>query len=499
MQQPIPIDVPFPLGGVNKATGYTDQPQGTMPAALNVWPLEYPGGRRHGGVRPGLTSSGFPGADPYNWCKVSWPSGDGIAVATENGTYVTTNGSTWNLRIATAPSSDFATCTSLNSVLFQSYLGASSIKYYDLEAGSGGDVTASAGTVPTKCGIVYARGGRLFAAGDEDNPHVLYASAVNDYTDWDYSIPDEGAAWKSSGTTGHINRPIVGAIEHGNGCFLIGHTDAITIIRGDPQIGGSGAIELLDNFAGPVMQSAWCKTGADDTVVLTREELSLIKSGCGTPRITMSRYKLPDELAAVDPGNGDRASVAYDGRWNGVFIFIARNNGEDYDYSQFFFDIGGEGFWPMEFTAGEFTLGVTMEKVLSQTRGSVIALKNGAGKYFDTESTESIDSYAWVPIPIGGPITDGQLTRLTAILAEDSDPVDYDLYFGMSFHEAYNSTARRSGTWERAGLNYSIHPRGSGNACYAKLSGSGTDRWSVERLLGEVHPVSARRVLKNAP
>jgi hypothetical protein len=505
--EPNPINVPFPLGGVNKATGYTDQPQGTMPAALNVWPLQYPGGRRHGGVRPGLTSSGFPGATPYNWCKASWPSGDGIAVVTSAGTYVTEDGATWNLRIGTAPGSNFSTCTVLNSLLFQSSIDNAAVRVYDLEAGgSASDLEVDTyedlspkGEVPENCGLIYARGGRIYMAGDASSPQVLYASAINDPYDWDYSAPDEGAAWKSAGTTGHINKPIVALLEHGNGCFLVGHTDAITIIRGDPQIGGTGAIEQIDAFAGPVMQSAWCKTGNDDTVILTREELSIMRSGCGTPRVTLSRFKLPDELAAVDPANGDTASVAYDGRWGGIFIFVRRNNGEDYDYSQFYFDLAGEGFWPMEFSVGEFHLGVTMEKVLSQTRGSVIALKNGGGRYFDTTSTESISSYAWVPIEIGGPTVDGMLTRLTAVLAEDSDPVDYDIYGGMSFHEAFNSSSRRSGTWSRAGLNYSIHPRVGQNAIYVRLSGSGTDRWSVDRLLGEFFPVSGRRVTKDAP
>lgn len=507
MADPNPFELGFPLGGVNKATAFASQPEGTTPSSLNVWPYHYPDGRLRGGTRPGLTSAGFPSADPYNWCHASWVGDSGIAVTSSAGTYVTSNGSTWNLRIATAPSSDFSSCAVLNGVLYQASSEKTKIRQRNLSTlAVEGDLNVTnytdgspKGSVPTNCGLVLAQGGRLFLGGDKNNPQILYVCAVNDTTDWDVSSDDEGAAWASSGVAGAINRPIVGLLSHGNGCVLVGHLDAITVVRGDPRVGG--AIEEIDQYAGPVMNTAWCKTGDDQTAILTREELSLMAPGCGSPRITISRFKLPHDLAAVNPSGGDTASVAYDGRFGGLIILVRRQVAEaSFEFSQFFFDLAGKGFSPMAFASGEFRVGVTFSKGMTRTRGSSIILKNNGGSYFNTASTESIASHVFIgPIRMGNAVLDGILSRIAFELSEDSDPVDFEIYAGSSAQEAYNSTARYSGRLTRKGLSYSFHPRLVGQVAWVKLFETGTSRWAIERAVGETYPKSRRRVRYDAP
>lgn len=507
MADPNPFEFGFPVGGVNKATALADQPNETTPSSLNVWPYDYPDGRMRGGVRPGLTSAGFPGADPYNWCPVTWTGGDGVAVTTSSGTYVTENGSTWNLRINTNPSigsTGIASCGVLNGILYQASSTSATIRTYPLAGGSASTLAATAGTVPTNCGLAIGHMGRLFLAGGflpsdpTINGNTLFASAVNDPTNWDVSNPDEGAAWASSGSSGQIGRTIIALLSHGNGCLLLGHLDAMTVVRGDPQIGGD--IVEVDSFAGPVMNSAWCKLGDDSTAILTREELAIMPPGCGAPKTTLSRYKLPHDLAAVNPAGGDTAALAYDGRWNGLMIFIRRKVSEvEFSYSQFYFDLAHKGFSPMEFTSGEFRLGVTLSKALTRTRGSVIALKNGGGSYFDTNSSENINSHVVIgPIRMGNAILDGILTRIAFELSEDSDPVNFQIYGGSSAQEALNGPVRYSGTLTRKGLSYSFHPRIVGQVAWVKLYATGTARWAIERVVGESYPKSRRRVRYDA-
>lgn len=510
MAEPIPFEFGFPLGGVVKSTAVANQPQNTTPSALNVWPYYYPDGRYMGGTRPGLTSAGFPGATPYGWCPASWVGGNGIAVVTSAGTYVTDDGSTWNLRIATPPSSDFCSCTVMNGVLYQSSSDLTAIRKYPLAGGSPTNLAVSnydngtpKGAVPQFCGLVHAHGGAIYAGGQATNPQILYRCAINDPTDWDASRGDEGSAWNSAGVSGQINRPIVGLLTHGNGCLLVGHVDGMTAVRGDPQLGG--AVEEIDQYAGPIMNSAWCKTGDDSTAILTREELNFMAPGCGSPRISMSRFKLPSELAAVNPGAGDTASLAYDGRWNGLFIFIRRKLSEvDFEFSQFFFDLAGKGFYPMAFASGQFRLGVTFTKAISSTRGACIALKSGGGSYFDTDSTENIDSHVVIgPIPLGNAILDGILSRIAFVLHSDSDPVKFEIYAGSSEQEALNGPRRYphdgAGTLTRRGLSYSHHPRLTDHSAWVKLSSTGTNRWAIEKVVGESYPKRRRRVMRDAP
>jgi len=512
MPEPIPIDLAFPTAGLVKSTGFAGQLQNTTASCLNVWPYHYPGGRVRGGTRPGRnTGVTWGGGKPLNWISASWVGGHGMAVCGENGSYTSINGTTWTQQIAQGTAgSDFASCAILNNELFQVSSADENVYYKNLATGVSGVLVADPnsdgigkkGSVPKNCGIVHQHRGAIYMAGDVNNPQVLYRCALNDPRDWDTARPIEGAAWSSAGRSGQINRPIVAMITHGNGCMLVGHVDAITAVRGDPQIGGGGSIEELVQFSGPIMQSAWCKTASDHTVMLTRESLTIMSPGCGSPPITASRYKLPAELTAIDPGAGDTVSVAYDGRWNGIVILVTRYiDGINDEYSQFFYDLAGEGFWPMDFSVGQYRLAVSTPVLSSDTTGASVMLKSGSGAYFDTDSVESFSSHVYLgPVPLGNANNDGTLTSLEATLAEDSDPVDFEVYTGGSAQEAFNSaTPKYSGTWSRQGYNYSSHVRARGNAAYIKLSGTTTDRWHIEQVSGEAYPVSRRRVMNDAP
>lgn len=48
------MDFRFPLGGLNVSTGYTNQPPGTTPVAINVRGFDAGTNRARGGTRPGL-------------------------------------------------------------------------------------------------------------------------------------------------------------------------------------------------------------------------------------------------------------------------------------------------------------------------------------------------------------------------------------------------------------------------------------------------------------
>jgi len=53
-----PIEIPFPIMGVNKGRAVFAQPFGTSPEMLNVRPRDVLDGRARGGQRPGLDKWG---------------------------------------------------------------------------------------------------------------------------------------------------------------------------------------------------------------------------------------------------------------------------------------------------------------------------------------------------------------------------------------------------------------------------------------------------------
>jgi hypothetical protein len=508
MAEPIAINVGFPLGGINKSTGFYNQAPQTTPSCLNVWPYQWSSGRARGGVRPGLTSTGGgPSGTPYNWCPISWDGGYGVAVVTANGTYVSTNGSTWTQRIS-APGATFATCAVYNNILYQASTASALVKTYNLKTGIAGTLSAAddaegnpKGEAPKNCGLVCADAGRLIFAGSTEDPHLILMSRVDDARDWRYTDTDSGAAHSSAGDTGSINKPIIALLAHGNDCLLVGHVDGLSVIIGANR--GGGEVIKTDQQIGPLMQSAWCKIASDHTVMMTRQGLYALPGGCARDlSLQLISDQLPNDLVGIDPGPAslDTCSLTYDGRYHGIHIYVDRGgSGTDAHY---FFDLKNRAFFPMSFATGTLKLGCVLPGISSATKSGLIALQSGSAYQFDTASSESITSHCYYgPIALGSPLTEGIITELSATLAESASGTEavYQasarVHVGQSPQEAFNSPSRTItlSPWTKKGFNFWQHPRGRGVAAYVEVYGSGSNRWCVEEIVGTAYQKAKRR------
>lgn len=530
--QHTPFKVGFPVGGVNRATSYEAQPEGTTPAAENVWPYHYPGGRVMGGSRPPAYTCDYNGGDPIHWCRAVWGGkptsggaavrGNGVAILASGGVYICQVGASstrpysWTAGpVLTGKSfSSASSCTVMNNVLYVADEHKASIWSYDLvnhvtveltpDSYTDGDLAGTTkGVVPKNCSCICQHSGALYAAGSmaggEEMPYILYRSAVNDPRNWDYSDPGEGGAFASSGVSGSITEPIIALFDHGYGCLFVCHENSMSVVRGDPKLGGS--IISISDFSGPVSKTAICKSASDFTFFLTKEELCAVSPGCGSAPMSMSRYKLPADLAGLEISGGDRASVAYEGRFGGLIILTKRvSTADEVEYGQFFFDLGSQGFWPMSFGTTKYTMAATFAQGQLYNRGTALLLKTSAGKSFDTEKTETITSYVWIgPIPLGDGTIDGMLTKITASLGENSAAVSYDVYVAESAQEAFNSSPVYSGSWDRAGRNEYALVHGRGQTAYVKVSYTGSELWAIESLMGEVAHVASAKVWHDDP
>lgn len=463
----------------------SSQPYATGRAS-NVVGRDPQTGRRRCGVRPGLTAftSGVTGA-PYNWCPVSYVNSGtkiGVSVVTANGAFVW-NGASWSEHITTAPGTDFSTVACYLQQLYMARGGDTLIRQsLTGAAGAGATITPSAGTVPTNCGIVCAHGDRLFVAGDTSNPHVVYACKIADPTDWDYSVTnDDSAAWVSSGPTGGaISEPVTALLEHTRDCLLIGCTDSTYVIRGNPI---TGETVIISHEVGPLMQSAWCHDSQGTCYIFTRDGLYMMPPGCGDFLKSVSRESLPDELVAVNPGAGDKVSIAYDHRWRGLHIYVTYGGSETDVY--YFFDLQDLAWWPMAFASNAPVLGVPIKRSMTTEKSGLVAFTSaGAGFQFDRDSTESIAAELWLgPIMLGPDGYEGIFHSLTARISElnSGGEVPWEIYVGDSPEEAFFSTAAFTGdAWDVEGLNCWQHVRSRGNAAYVRLFTTDQQRWAFE-------------------
>jgi hypothetical protein len=505
MPSPQPTRLPFPVGGVVRGVALADQPQQTTPHALNVWPSQPSSGRLRGGTRPSLVALGAGPGTPYHWCDLAWKGSQtgqstfvnrGIAVVGANGTYTTTNG-TWTNRIATDPGGDFASVAAFQQTLFQASHTLQRIYYYDMAAGTSGDLTtdATAGTPPEYAGVICANGGRLWVAGIKNEPHVVRGCKIGDFLDWDDSSPAGSSAFS---TTGSGNSTIGEAVcvlhAHNHDCTLVGGPTSLYVARGNPS-GTSGNIYVISRGMGPISMAAI--TSAGDGVnggsyMLTQMGPYVVPPGCGEGMQPLGLPNIPDELVGVNPANGDYAAVGYDQRWRMVHFYVVWASGEK---AYWCYQIESKSWWQIS-TSLTLRLAAQLPGIGSADVATVVPMTSGGQAYkFDRSSTgESIDSDFDYLIPLAGPGDEGLLTSLNIELAEDSSDVDYAVYPGASLQQAANATTPLvTGKFDRQGLNIIRRCRIRGSAARVNLSASGNDRLSIESLLPQIAVVSARR------
>jgi hypothetical protein len=128
-----PFSLGFPLGGIDKSTGYDDQPGGTTPSCLNVWPFN--------GARVGPAAGSGPvslllvavhRALRLNWCVASWDGGYAWRVTTSSGTYVTTNGQHGISESAPHLAAHSLLGVVYNNILYQASAGDQFVRTCDL-------------------------------------------------------------------------------------------------------------------------------------------------------------------------------------------------------------------------------------------------------------------------------------------------------------------------------------------------------------------------------
>lgn len=368
-------------------------------------------------------------------------------------------------------------------------------KVYDPAAGAlsiWSDTTGVAGAaVPSGCKIVALYRDRLILAGDSQAPHVLYMSRQGDGHDFNFGADDDdvGRAMPLQTTeAGRPGEPITAIIPYIEDYVIVGATNSIWIIRGDPAEGGSKLTRLTDK-AGIVSETAWCFGPLGELYILSTDGLYFIPPGGGPPQ-SLSKEKLPRELIRLSASLYS-ISMAYSSTGRGVHIYLSGE--EARQERHWWFDFETKSFWPWTFQSAHDPMCSEVYAPSANADATEAAVlmgcRDGYIRRFDdtaeNDDGSEIPSYVlYGPIFLGDRYREGMLLELIGVTAEKSGEVDWEVFVGKTPEDALRLETFACGTWDKAGLNFKARPRARGGAFFLGISNNVANRaWALESVL----------------
>lgn len=404
------------------------------------------------------------------------------------GVYLVTNAVADKITISPAASKD---ASGLNFSVIRSPkvldLASNTISVWNTET------PATDGWIPLGCPLIARFAGRIYLAGEATNPHVWYASKEGDPTSWYYAGSDDTDAYAGTTSSEGVIASAITSLLPINEDILIA-TTADEVWRFPPNLRVAGAIVNLSQEVGCISDDACAVTPAGQFLFLSRQGLYVVDPTAGAFQTyaaqPFSRRQIPDDLITVNQENF-WISMAYDGEYDVIHLYMTPKG-------------AGPGIhWSVELETGaiiqEILPGDYQPCVVGQSCGGTFILggMDGYLRKYDRDATDDdgveVTSEVVIgPFKIGSSSQTGVITAINALLAEDSEDVDWELRVGNSPEEAYNEDAFDSGTYE-AGPNYSDRPNAMGVAACIVLTSTG--KWALEGLDVEVEGAGHLRLL----
>ena len=344
------------------------------------------------------------------------------------------------------------------------------------------------GQVPVGCRLGCRWRGRLVLARGPDS-HDWYMSRAFDVTDWHYGDTDAQAAVSGgSSDAGKVPDLPTALMPSTDDYLLFGCLGSIWRLTGDPLAGGDMTPVTYDT--GVLDGNAWCHGPDGRIYFLGPPGLYQVNPTSGREE-PLSQDRLPVELSDVDPESYE-VILRWDPLHFGVCIFLTSKTGGTSIY--YFYDPRLEAFFPdMQPVAHGPTAAYLQSRRSALLRTLLLGGRDGYIRCFDRSQKNddgvAINSYADYAPQLLGPLDnrEGKLTRLDAVLAEGSDPVDWQLRVGNAAEAAVNAQAVYSGKWYGRGRQNSERCRARGIAVVLRL-GNPTlgETWAVETVHGTI-------------
>ncbi|HPS56374.1 MAG TPA: hypothetical protein PLP05_12315, partial [Sedimentisphaerales bacterium] len=355
------------------------------------------------------------------------------------------------------------------------------------------------GTMPDEPTIITLYRGKIILSGDPNSPHVIYMSEMANPFNFSYGGDSQiSASAISGGYVGEIGDVITAVIPYKDDYAIIGCSQAMWLLRGDPVAGGS--IDQISFSTGLFDKTSYTWDSEGNLYFLDSNGIYVLPAGFGAVN-NISKDILPDFVddTALTP-DVHRVTMTYDRQKHG--ILICKTDVDNGNNQNFWFDLRTGGLFPEEYPADCSVYSSSYYPADEpQYRKLFLGCRDGFIRSFDTalakdqtrDSEQAINSYMLIgPGQIASEDTQSLLTQLIFVLSNDSDTIDYELYTSLVAESAVvnaqddNVPAQFIGTIS-GGISFTIRPRIRGSFLILKLSNNALDEtWAFEKITGQL-------------
>ncbi len=527
MSKPWFQDASFPKGGVDQSAAYWKQPARPGPTgeyvkttrfAVNVRADAVPGERSWGGQRVGLARLIDARVNGTRYVvqelNTLYTTGDVVPQNSLSGRVIRLVAVAAGV-VKTAEPGDTSWTTATNNtgetpplnvtgVMFSAQnnqklwiVDGINYCYYDPITDSVEAWTATAGTLPVDADGNFARlictwRGRTVLSGLLKDPQNIFMSAVGDPRDFDYAPAEPSgtqAVALNLSDLGLIGEPIMALIPISDDVLIVGCTNSIYAIRGDPQSGGESYNITRD--VGMVWGMPYTRA-SDGTLYFfsSRGAVFRMDPNSLSPPVKVST-QIDQFLVDLDTGDC-HFRMAWDDRFDTLHLFVTflddAENASTPTY-HFALETKAGAWWPDRFKNTDMNplCCCVLDGNEPGNRVVLIGSWDGYVRSFDPTAEDDdlfdIESEVWIGPLLTPNMDEIVLHTLQAVLGESSGDVTYTVHVGRSAQEAFESDPVLDGTFE-AGRGPAEAIRAAGHAIYVKITA--TNPWQLEQIRSEV-------------
>lgn len=509
-KKPIDVDIVSPTqwqgAGVHEDEAFERQPRGTSRYALNFRPYCPKTGFRRLSRRAGMTQTVDAGGRIQNInhqvvaqaIDTSDVKGRTVHVAAVAGGTIKEITS-WGDGSGSASSASGDSLDSSVPVVFSFPLGGylwfcdgTDIVRWDPATNTASNTTTLSITgAPVGARLCCAWRGRAVFAGDVDEPHNWFMSAVDDPTDWDYApVPavETQAVAGNRSPAGQVPDAVNTLIPINDDKLLFGCDHSLYLMRGDPAAGGR--IDLFDGHTGMSWGQPWCKDPSGGIYFHgSRGGIFYLSRNFQIKRISAG---IESRLREV-PLATTLVRLAYNDAEQGVHVFFSSTSDlSGSGNTHLFYDVRTESWWLDQISNDAYDIVAPHIVDGDGATDRVLLLGDPSGRvlHFDPDEEKDGGSYfnweVWL-----GPISLGDnshcmLDEIEAVLGDHDCIANWDVYTGETAEAAFNSSFLASGVWQARTRHTERACRLSGNRLYLVLSNrthdTGNEYLTVERL-----------------
>ncbi|MGH2272154.1 hypothetical protein ACQ9LF_10175 [Anaerohalosphaeraceae bacterium U12dextr] len=374
--------------------------------------------------------------------------------------------------------------------------------YYNWQVYPHNDDTATVkvnGTMPEEPTILALYRGRIVQSGDKNSPHIVYMAQIANPFNFSYGGDDVvGAVAQSSGYAGNIGDIVTAIIPYRDDYMIIGCSQTMWLMRGDPASGGS--IDQISFTAGLFDKTSFAWDSEDNLYFLDCNGIYRIPAGFGAVE-KLTQNTLPDfntEFALTPDVH--RVTVVYDRKKHG--ILICKTDVDTGDNQNYWLDLRTSGFFPEHYPADCSVYAAGYYSADDPAyRELLLGCRDGYIRIFDprlykdqaSSSEAAIQSWMLIgPGHIAAENKQGILTHLLFVLSEESSQLAYELFTDTTAQAAIRAALTESAGADfkgtiRAGLSAMIRPRCRGAYLVMKLGNQTLDRsWAFEKITADI-------------